>query len=195
MRCLTIACICVLTAARAGDAQSSVPARDAVDTAMERVLGSINDVQARRLGLEPLYEMRADSLAFELRVRGVIGGGELPMIVIRRDGNSWTATRIDREGAAWPMGLRRRSLSGDWELAWKQIEAIGLLTMPPVPASNARRFRADGRVVTVELRRGTEYRAWAYDRDFPYESLVVRPDSPDDRIRRIEARVRRWLID
>jgi hypothetical protein len=124
--------------------------------------GAINPL-AQSAGLQPLR--RADLLKGSLEIRVWVGFGLSPLegIRLRRDGKQWSGLHA-REGFGekWPMSVKPVSPKTGWDELWKQVESLGILTLPDSSTLPDEALVLDGESYVFEISDGETYRTYRY---------------------------------
>jgi len=85
--------------------------------------------------------------------------------VIRRSKDRWSAIGIRQVNEEWPSAVRQDNLGqpkSGWDSVWKQLIALGLLTLPDGTATKCKTGVLDGGAFVVEAKTRRTYRTYRY---------------------------------
>lgn len=129
-------------------------------TGMARFFEEI-DARAKLAKLTRLRRTNLQKDDLELRIWIGFGAVSLEGVVIRRQGNIWSATHLASMGRGQPGASQKVKLTpkSGWEELWRRLEQTSVLTLPRYGGTRA----TDGESVVVEVRSGAVYRVSTFD--------------------------------
>lgn len=122
--------------------------------------------------LEKLRELRLADKDIEVRIWGGFGLTGIDLFILSRTDSTWRARKIRHvsNGESQPNKRRFRvdqveitQPSKGWDAAWQDLLRSNLLTLPDASSINCEARYNDGYSYVVEIRKGANYRTYAYD--------------------------------
>lgn len=124
--------------------------------------GAINPL-AESAGLQALRQVDLPKGSLEIRIWVGFGLTPLEGFRLRRDGRQWKGLYA-REGFGekWPLTVKPVLPKTSWDALWKQIETLGVLSLPDSSTLPNEVLAFDGISYVVEFNDGETYRTYQY---------------------------------
>jgi hypothetical protein len=113
----------------------------------------------KKVGWVPLRLKNVADGSMEIRVWQGFGLTPLEGVLLRRDGDTWSGFHA-KDGKS--LQARQLTPRSDWQAHWRQMEALGILTLPDASALPNEELFLDGLAIVVEFSDGRVYRTYHY---------------------------------